>query len=135
MLLQLLPELLESFPRGFGIRPLGFTSREIHVLVLTDRRERAIEISRPNVRLEQCRHVGIAGAARVCDKVEPGTLAQLQILDLIQLLNQDKDFQKTIVMVTHDPVAARRAGRVLHLDKGKLVDDIVQEQPAMEAAS
>ena len=56
-----------------------------------------------------------------------------EILDLIQLLNQE--FNKTIVMVTHDPMAARRAGRLLHLDKGKLVDDIAQDQPAMAAAS
>jgi putative ABC transport system ATP-binding protein len=29
--------------------------------------------------------------------------------------------QKTIVMVTHDPRAAERADRVVHLDKGQLV--------------
>lgn len=45
-----------------------------------------------------------------------------EILDLLQLLNQE--FQKTIVMVTHDQKAADRAGRILHLDKGKLVDDV-----------
>jgi putative ABC transport system ATP-binding protein len=56
-----------------------------------------------------------------------------EILDLIQLLNQE--FKKTIVMVTHDPQAARRAGRILHLDKGQLVDDVTQDQPAMGAAS
>jgi putative ABC transport system ATP-binding protein len=56
-----------------------------------------------------------------------------EILDLMQLLN--RDFNKTIVMVTHDQKAADRAGRVLHLDKGRLVDDIAEEQPAMEAAS
>jgi putative ABC transport system ATP-binding protein len=56
-----------------------------------------------------------------------------EILDLIQLLNSE--FGKTIVMVTHDPQSARRAGRLLRLDKGKLVGDVAQEQPAMEAAS
>jgi putative ABC transport system ATP-binding protein len=50
-----------------------------------------------------------------------------EILDLLGQLNCD--FQKTIVMVTHDPLAARRAGRTLHLDKGRLVDDVVQEPP------
>jgi putative ABC transport system ATP-binding protein len=30
---------------------------------------------------------------------------------------------KTIVMVTHDPKAAARAGRLVHLEKGVLVDD------------
>ena len=29
-------------------------------------------------------------------------------------------FKKTIVMVTHDPVAAERAHRMVHLDKGVL---------------
>src|SRR5919112_1265560 len=48
-----------------------------------------------------------------------------EILQLLEQLNQE--FQKTIVMVTHDPQAARRAGRVLHLDKGKLVDDVAQD--------
>ena len=45
-----------------------------------------------------------------------------EILDLLQQLNQA--FNKTIVMVTHDPLAAERASRVLHLDKGRLVDDV-----------
>ena len=40
-----------------------------------------------------------------------------EILDLLEQLN--REFQKTIVMVTHDPLAAQRAGRVLHLDKGQ----------------
>ncbi|HUP46373.1 MAG TPA: ABC transporter ATP-binding protein, partial [Thermoanaerobaculia bacterium] len=39
-----------------------------------------------------------------------------EILELMQRLNRDYD--KTIVMVTHDPKAADRARRTLHLDKG-----------------
>src|SRR3954468_1654959 len=50
-----------------------------------------------------------------------------EILDLLEQLN--REFQKTIVMVTHDPQAAHRASRVLHLDKGRLVDDIAQGAP------
>jgi putative ABC transport system ATP-binding protein len=42
------------------------------------------------------------------------------ILDLLQLLNREHD--KTIVMVTHDPRAAERAKRELHVDKGRLAD-------------
>ena len=34
-------------------------------------------------------------------------------------------------MVTHDPLAAGRAGRVLHLDKGRLVDDVIQRNPGL----
>jgi putative ABC transport system ATP-binding protein len=56
-----------------------------------------------------------------------------EILELLRVLNAE--FQKTIVMVTHDPQAAARASRLLHLDKGKLVGDIVQEQPALGTAS
>jgi putative ABC transport system ATP-binding protein len=41
-----------------------------------------------------------------------------EVLDLLQALNRDHG--KTIVMVTHDPHAAERASRVLHLEKGAL---------------
>jgi putative ABC transport system ATP-binding protein len=43
-----------------------------------------------------------------------------EILDLMQTLN--RDFKKTIVMVTHDPRAAERAHRQQHLEKGVLVE-------------
>jgi putative ABC transport system ATP-binding protein len=55
-----------------------------------------------------------------------------EILDLLQVLHQD--FEKTIIMVTHDPLAAARASRVLHLDKGRLVDDVISE-PGMWTVS
>ncbi|MFN8059803.1 MAG: ABC transporter ATP-binding protein [Vicinamibacterales bacterium] len=42
------------------------------------------------------------------------------ILALMDTLN--REFNKTIVMVTHDPRAAQRAHRQLHLDKGSLRD-------------
>src|SRR3990172_5511315 len=42
-----------------------------------------------------------------------------EVLDLLQTLNRDHG--KTIVMVTHDPHAAARAKRILHLEKGTLV--------------
>jgi putative ABC transport system ATP-binding protein len=42
-----------------------------------------------------------------------------EILDLLQALNQQHG--KTIVMVTHDPRAAERATRTLHLEKGVLL--------------
>src|SRR5215216_959700 len=44
-----------------------------------------------------------------------------EILDLLQSLNRDHG--KTIVMVTHDPHAAARAKRTLHLEKGVLVTE------------
>jgi putative ABC transport system ATP-binding protein len=45
-----------------------------------------------------------------------------EILDLLQALNRDHG--KTIVMVTHDPHAAVRAKRTLHLEKGVLVSEV-----------
>ena len=43
-----------------------------------------------------------------------------EVLTLLQRLN--REFKKTIVMVTHDPHAAERAKRILHLEKGTLVE-------------
>jgi putative ABC transport system ATP-binding protein len=43
-----------------------------------------------------------------------------EILDIISRLS--KEFKKTIFLVTHDPVAAQRAGTLLHLDKGTLLE-------------
>jgi len=54
-----------------------------------------------------------------------------EILKLLVMLN--REFQKTIVMVTHDPQAAEHASRLLHLDKGRLVGDVIQ--PRIGAAS
>jgi putative ABC transport system ATP-binding protein len=45
-----------------------------------------------------------------------------EILDLLQALNRQHG--KTIVMVTHDPHAAERANRVLHLEKGLLLEGV-----------
>ncbi|NNL57703.1 MAG: ATP-binding cassette domain-containing protein, partial [Pseudomonadales bacterium] len=44
----------------------------------------------------------------------------VEILEILQLLN--RDFGKTLIMVTHDPAAAKYAKRILHLDKGEFVD-------------
>jgi putative ABC transport system ATP-binding protein len=43
-----------------------------------------------------------------------------EILDLLGELRQS--LHKTILLVTHDPRAAQRADRLLHLDKGQLVE-------------
>lgn len=43
-----------------------------------------------------------------------------EIMDLIQRLV--KEYGKTVLMVTHDPVVARRADLTLHLEKGVLVE-------------
>jgi putative ABC transport system ATP-binding protein len=44
-----------------------------------------------------------------------------EILTMLQLLN--RELQKTIIMVTHDPAAAAFAKRTLHLDKGNFIEE------------
>ena len=58
----------------------------------------------------------------VCDEPTGDLDRQMaeQILGLLQIVNREHG--KTIVMVTHDPKAAERATRQLHLDKGQLID-------------
>ena len=43
-----------------------------------------------------------------------------EVLGLLQKLN--RDYGKTILLVTHDPHSAAAAARVIHLDKGKFVE-------------
>jgi putative ABC transport system ATP-binding protein len=49
-----------------------------------------------------------------------------EVLTLLQQLN--REFGKTIVMVTHDDKAAKYAARTVHLDKGSLVDSLDADQ-------
>lgn len=44
-----------------------------------------------------------------------------EILSIMELLRSQ--LGKTVIMVTHDPHAAARSQRILHLEKGKLVQD------------
>jgi putative ABC transport system ATP-binding protein len=59
-------------------------------------------------------------ALLVCDEPtgdldRPSADAILELLDMLH-----RDLRKTVLMVTHDPQAAVRAGRTIHLDKGVL---------------
>ncbi|HEX4588423.1 MAG TPA: ABC transporter ATP-binding protein [Gemmataceae bacterium] len=56
-----------------------------------------------------------------------------EILDLFCVLREH--LNKTIIMVTHDPHAAERAQRILHLEKGRLVDDVQQAAPTLNGAA
>lgn len=47
-----------------------------------------------------------------------------EILDF--LARATSEFGQTVVMVTHDPVAAARADRVVFLNDGRIVDDLVR---------
>ena len=42
---------------------------------------------------------------------------------------------KTILMVTHDPRAAERAERIIHLDKGRIDETLTGTQAAGEGAA
>ena len=58
----------------------------------------------------------------ICD--EPtGDLDRQSAEDVLNLLNElNRAHGKTIIMVTHDPKAAEHASRMIHLDKGVLVE-------------
>ena len=47
----------------------------------------------------------------------------------VEEVEVQREVGKTIVMVTHDPKAASRAGRPAHLEKGVLVPDGGDSQP------
>jgi putative ABC transport system ATP-binding protein len=119
-----LPLLLTSLSKSERMRRVGIA---LKVVGLADRaRHYPRQLSGG-----QEQRVGIARAIvtdptlLLCD--EPtGDLdrkAGDEILDLLQALNRDHG--KTIIMVTHDPHAAERARRTLHLDKGVLTDESV----------
>lgn len=55
----------------------------------------------------------------------------MQVMDLLVRLNKERS--QTIVMVTHDPSTAARAGRIVHLEKGKIIDAAMMEQSAHHA--
>jgi putative ABC transport system ATP-binding protein len=85
----------------------------------------------------QQQRVGIARAV-VTDPIlivadEPtGDLDAKSAEEILDLLGElQRSLQKTILLVTHDPRAARRAQRILHLEKGQLVEG----QPASESAT
>jgi putative ABC transport system ATP-binding protein len=53
-----------------------------------------------------------------------GNLDASSAQDVLTLLSRlNKEFGKTIVMVTHDPHAARFASRIRHLEKGELLPE------------
>src|ERR1043166_1475455 len=49
-----------------------------------------------------------------------------EILQVLQILN--RELNKTIIMVTHDPAAAKYARRTLHLDKGQFVKEELEHE-------
>lgn len=62
-----------------------------------------------------------------------GDLDRPSAAAIMQLLGRlNSELKKTVIVVTHDPACADRAGRTLHLDKGRLVEPtgLVHADPA-----
>jgi len=102
---------------GIALRVVGLADRAKHYpRQLSGGQEQRVGIARAIV---------IDPTLLLCD--EPtGDLdrkAGDEVLELLQTLN--REHQKTIVMVTHDPRAADRAKRTLHLEKGTLMEAVV----------
>jgi putative ABC transport system ATP-binding protein len=61
-----------------------------------------------------------------------GDLDHTSAADILDLLDRlTSELRKTIIMVTHDPRAAKRAHRVQHLEKGVLIDSLEADQLAL----
>jgi putative ABC transport system ATP-binding protein len=59
-----------------------------------------------------------------------GNLDSKSAAELLDFMRRAvKEFGQTIVMVTHDPVAASYADRVVFLEDGKIVDELVDPTP------
>ena len=56
-----------------------------------------------------------------------------QVLQLLERLNQEMG--KTILMVTHDPLAAEHARHIVHLDKGRLGRIAENEKPGPDVVA
>ncbi|MFH1112298.1 MAG: ABC transporter ATP-binding protein [Pseudomonadota bacterium] len=57
-----------------------------------------------------------------------GDLDKVSATEVLRLLSDlHRDFQKTVIMVTHDPRAAKKSKRILYLDKGVLADSLRNE--------
>jgi putative ABC transport system ATP-binding protein len=114
------------------LTPLSKSERRTHV-------ETALEIVRLSDRRSyyprqlsggQEQRVGIARAIVTDPTIiladEPtGDLDAKSAEEVLELLeNLNREFKKTIIMVTHDPVAAQRSSRLVRLEKGLLKEDI-----------
>ncbi len=57
-----------------------------------------------------------------------GDLDRVSAEDIMELMDRlNHESNKTIIMVTHDPRAAEKAHRIMHLDKGALDDVLTQD--------
>jgi putative ABC transport system ATP-binding protein len=114
-----LPLLLTSLPRAerhrraqTALRVVGLEDRARHFpRQLSGGQEQRVTIAR-----------AIVNDPRIIVADEPtGDLDRKSADDILSILERlNREFKKTILIVTHDPAAARRASRVHQLDKGVL---------------
>jgi putative ABC transport system ATP-binding protein len=130
---HLLPVLTayENVEMPLLLLPLSAAERRRQVLMALDLVALSDRLSHRPGQLSggQQQRVGIARAI-VTDPTlivadEPtGDLDARSAEEILNLLGElQKALTKTIIMVTHDPRAAARAERILHLEKGRLVHD------------
>jgi putative ABC transport system ATP-binding protein len=130
---HLLPVLtaFENVELPLLLLPLSAAKRKAQVLTALDLVGLSDRMSHRPGQLSggQQQRVGIARAI-VTDPTlivadEPtGDLDARSAEEILNLLGElQRSMQKTIIMVTHDPRAAARAQRTLHLEKGRLVDE------------
>jgi putative ABC transport system ATP-binding protein len=130
---HLLPVLTayENVEMPLLLLPLSAAERRRQVLMALDLVGLSDRLSHRPGQLSggQQQRVGIARAI-VTDPTlivadEPtGDLDARSAEEILNLLGElQKALTKTIIMVTHDPRAAARAERILHLEKGRLVHD------------
>jgi putative ABC transport system ATP-binding protein len=119
----LLPlELAGRKPDGEWLRHL------VRVTGLTDRlRHRPTELSGGQQQRVACARALVSRPAVVFADEPTGNLDSRSGAEVLGLLSASvRELGQTIVMVTHDPVAAAYANRVVLLADGRLVDEIIR---------
>src|SRR5437016_6235750 len=140
---HLLPVLTayENVELPLLLLPLSAAERRQQVLTALDLVRLSDRMSHRPGQLSggQQQRVGIARAV-VTDPTligadEPtGDLDSKSASEILDLLGElQKSLHKTILLVTHDPRAAERAQRILHLHKGQLVDGDNAAETAIRA--
>jgi len=101
---------------------VGLSSRAKHLpMQLSGGQQQRVAIAR-----------AMAGAPRLILADEPtGNLDSAMANEIMDLLDKVNETGTTIVMVTHDPELANRAGRQIHLLDGRLIDLQVDTPPPL----
>src|SRR5690349_22225463 len=130
---HLLPVLTayENVELPLLLLPLSAAERKRQVLTALDLVGLSDRLSHRPGQLSggQQQRVGIARAivtdpALIVADEPTGDLDAKSATEILDLLCELKSsLHKTIIMVTHDPRAAQRADRVVHLEKGRIVDE------------